>query len=406
MATLDPRIILGGQAPQLTSPQQLYAQKAAMDQNAMQAELGQFQLDQARQGAADNQLLRQTYRQFGTDTGANVNSLYKAGLGKQAGEYAKSALDQRKGQAELSKAEIEGQLQKLEAGGRIMAGVSDQATWDRARQQTAEMFGPEAAARMPEQYDPALVKERMAQSMSVKDRLAQQLQQSQFGETQRHNQVSERNTAAGQAVQIRGQDMTDTRTRDLNRIKQDEVTLKREAKQDTADMTKAGQIASFDTMLGTLDRLGKHPGLSRSVGLVGALPTIPGSDSANFQAELNTFQSQAFVPMVAQLKGMGALSDAEGRKLTAAMGALDPKMGEAEFRASVKRITDDMNSARARVAGGTKTPAGGAGGATGSWSAAPSRKVTVDGQSLDAKQAPNGKYYVQRNGKYFEVEGE
>lgn len=144
---------------------------------------------------------------------------------------------------------------------------------------------------------------------------------------------------------------TDARARDFNAITQEANAIKRGEKQRDADLGKAGQVASFDTMLGTLDRLKTHPGLARSTGLTGKLPTIPGSDSANFQAELETFKSQAFVPMVAQLKGMGALSDAEGRKLTAAVGALDPNMSESAFRASIDRVVNDMASARKRVVG-------------------------------------------------------
>lgn len=153
---------------------------------------------------------------------------------------------------------------------------------------------------------------------------------------------------------VRGQDMTDARARDLNATKVEENKLKREAKDGADQQAKASQLASFDTMLGTLDRLSNHAGLARSVGVYGALPTMPGSDSANFQAELETFKSQAFIPMVAQLKGMGALSDAEGKKLSAAVGALDPKMGEKAFRESIGRIIADMKAARDRMAGGAK----------------------------------------------------
>lgn len=153
---------------------------------------------------------------------------------------------------------------------------------------------------------------------------------------------------------VRGQDMTDARARDLNATKVEENKLKREAKEEASNQAKASQLASFDTMLGTLDRLSNHPGLARSVGIYGALPTMPGSDSANFQAELETFKSQAFIPMVSQLKGMGALSDAEGKKLSAAVGALDPKMGEKAFRESVGRVIADMQAARDRMAGGAK----------------------------------------------------
>ena len=144
-------------------------------------------------------------------------------------------------------------------------------------------------------------------------------------------------------------------------LKERELELKGSGKKATEDMTKASQVASFDTMLDSLDRLGNHKGLSRSVGLYSATPTLPGSESANFQAELDTFQSQAFIPMVSQLKGMGALSDAEGKKLTAAVGALNPKMSEPAFRSSLKRIMSDMETARARVSGIKKS------GASGGW---------------------------------------
>lgn len=161
---------------------------------------------------------------------------------------------------------------------------------------------------------------------------------------------------ASNFLTMRGQNMTDARQREFNANQVEANNIARGEKRATDEMTRSSQVASFDTMLGTLDRLGQHPGLSRSVGVYGAFPTMPGSDSANFQAELETFQSQAFIPMVAQLKGMGALSDAEGRKLTAAVGALNPKMGEQAFRASINRIKADMEQARARVSNFGKQP--------------------------------------------------
>lgn len=156
-------------------------------------------------------------------------------------------------------------------------------------------------------------------------------------------------SAASVAATLRGQNMTDSRAREFNGLKYEELGIKRQEKAREADLGKSGQIASFDTMLGTLNRLKDHPGLSRSTGLYSATPTIPGSDSANFQSELETFKSQAFIQAVAQLKGMGALSDAEGKKLSAAVGALDPKMSEKAFKASLDRVITEMNAARNRV---------------------------------------------------------
>jgi hypothetical protein len=161
-------------------------------------------------------------------------------------------------------------------------------------------------------------------------------------------------SAASVAATIRGQNMTDARQREANNLKYAEIANTKEQKVRDENLAKQGQIASFDTMLGTLDRLKAHPGLSRSVGLYSKVPTIPGSDSANFQAELETFKSQAFIPAVAQLKGMGALSDAEGKKLSAAVGALDPSMSEEEFTKSINRIISDMNAAKSRVLGSSR----------------------------------------------------
>lgn len=168
--------------------------------------------------------------------------------------------------------------------------------------------------------------------------------------------TSRANNLATIAQSERSSLRSDDRARDFNGTRVEENRLKREQKDDVANMTKASQVASFDTMLGTLDRLSKHEGLSNSVGIVGKFPTLPGSRSANFQAELDTFQSQAFIPMVAQLKGMGALSDAEGKKLTAAVGALNPNMGETAFRESIGRITTDMMAAKGRVSGKAAAP--------------------------------------------------
>ena len=161
--------------------------------------------------------------------------------------------------------------------------------------------------------------------------------------------------AANNSVTMRGQNMTDSRARDFNAITQQTNSIKLGEKDAEKNLAKQGQLASFDVMLGSLDRLSNHPGLGRSVGVVGAFPTMPGSESANFKAELDTFQSQAFLPMVSQLKGMGALSDAEGKKLTAAVGALSPSMGEKAFRESIARINADMSAARDRLAGTTRT---------------------------------------------------
>jgi hypothetical protein len=376
---IDASIPLQAKLPQFDSPVNGLARLFQIKGLQQQQEMGELQAGELKRGVEENRLLNEAYKSAlspdgKTDRNKLFSTLATSGLGAKIPAIRKGLNEEDAALALKTKNEIEAKLKKIEVAGQIISGVKDQATWEIARQQTAEMFGPEAAAQMPAQYDPVLVEQKRRQAMPVKDQLEQEwkkldhaLKVEQFGEVKRHNGATEGLTAQGQKITLRGQDvaaetarrgqnMANERSREANALKLDENNIKRTEKKEVADLTKSSQVASFDTMLGTLDRLSTHPGLSRSVGFVGAFPTAPGTDSANFQAELNTFQSQAFIPMVAQLKGMGALSDAEGKKLTAAVGALDPKMGEKAFRESVSRIIEDMETARERVSGQRRAP--------------------------------------------------
>jgi hypothetical protein len=130
-----------------------------------------------------------------------------------------------------------------------------------------------------------------------------------------------------------------------------DLQAKADEKQQALQTQAQGRVAAFDSALGTLDILDKHPGKKSVVGTLsgGVLSVIPGTDAAGFATQLETFKAQTFIPMVSALKGMGALSDAEGKKLTAAVGALDPKMKLSEFNAAVARIKADLEAARQRA---------------------------------------------------------
>lgn len=118
------------------------------------------------------------------------------------------------------------------------------------------------------------------------------------------------------------------------------------AKQEQQDAIKAQQQEqarlSAQQVLDQADNLFNHPGRSIGTGWTSAISNIPGTDARGFKANLDTFKAQTFVPMVSALKGMGALSDAEGRKLSESVGALDPSMPEAEFEKSLKTVTKTL----------------------------------------------------------------
>jgi len=131
----------------------------------------------------------------------------------------------------------------------------------------------------------------------------------------------------------------------------EDLKTKATEKQQTLESQAQGRVAAFDSALDTLDLLSKHKGKKDVVGALsgGVLSAIPGTDAAGFATQLETFKAQTFIPMVSALKGMGALSDAEGKKLTAAVGALDPKMKLSEFNDAITKIKADLEAARQRA---------------------------------------------------------
>jgi hypothetical protein len=126
------------------------------------------------------------------------------------------------------------------------------------------------------------------------------------------------------------------------------------AKQEAADVERvrslADKSASTQTALDNIAELLVDPGRKAGTGASAFLGNIPGTAARSFQARLETFKAQTFIPMVSALKGMGALSDAEGKKLSAAVGALDPSMKEEDFESELRKVAKTLYN-KAKVAG-------------------------------------------------------
>ena len=207
---------------------------------------------------------------------------------------------------------------------------------------------------------------------TVDKQQGRQIDASKLQETIRSNQAGESLQSRGQDIQIRGQNISAQNSaldrqirmaelqdkgldrqiaRETNLARLDELRQKQsDAQQKAADarqlktQTAQQTYDTFNTALGTIAELKAAPGLGKAVGLSSMFPTLPGSDAANFEATLDTFKAQTFLPMVQSMKGMGALSDAEGKKLTDAVGALSTKMSETEFNRSLNRIEGQLRS--------------------------------------------------------------
>ena len=133
-------------------------------------------------------------------------------------------------------------------------------------------------------------------------------------------------------------------------INQQPYNAAQEAKDVVKVQQKAQNEISAQQVLDQAQSLFSHQGRKAGTGVSSWMGSIPGTDAKDFAANLATFKAQTFVPMVSALKGMGALSDAEGKKLTESVGALDPSVNEAAFVKNLQAATRTLYQ-KAKAAG-------------------------------------------------------
>lgn len=195
-------------------------------------------------------------------------------------------------------------------------------------------------------------------------------------------------TARGQDITARGQDMDNARgwaginiqqqntnlrrmelddkkydrqiANETNALKLADLQDKRQQNQQAIEHGKRDKVDAFsranDTLDQTLDtasRVLKSPGFDKYFGVsMTKLPgvgTIPGTDAADTEALVNTLSSQGFLTSIQQMKGMGALSDAEGKKISSAIASLDSKQSDKSARAAVNTIISVTQAAKERL---------------------------------------------------------
>lgn len=201
--------------------------------------------------------------------------------------------------------------------------------------------------------------ERLAQQERlVKDKLEAQAEQARKDNEARLERARENNASKTELARISAEGRL-AQNAITNSIREQTLQLRQEAaneKKLASERQQQGVVASFDSALDTLNTIATHPGKKAAVGFGGSqLSMIPGTDAAGFAAQLETFKAQTFLPQVQALKGMGALSDAEGKKLEAAVGALTQSMKQSEFDSQVVKIKKYLQDAKDRVGKTTST---------------------------------------------------
>ncbi len=148
--------------------------------------------------------------------------------------------------------------------------------------------------------------------------------------------------------------------RETNQIRREELQLKRDEavrKRDDDLKAKTAEVESartnIDNFLNTADRIIATPlNVKRAAmgPLDSRLPTIQ-QDVADFEALMENFDAQAFISQLPSMKGLGALSNAEGQRLSSALQSFSLKQSPERFNENVKEAQRLLQKARKSLAG-------------------------------------------------------
>lgn len=143
--------------------------------------------------------------------------------------------------------------------------------------------------------------------------------------------------------------------RETNDLKRQELGLKVQEAQDKHDTLireRASEVtsaqATIDNMLSTAQQALNTPKsvIWAAAGPIASkLPTAAGV-TADFEEALKTLGSQSFLSQVKSMKGMGSLSDAEGKKLEAGLQNLSLRQSPDRLVSNIKEIQRLMLKAR------------------------------------------------------------
>ncbi|MGJ7613936.1 MULTISPECIES: hypothetical protein [unclassified Variovorax] len=447
---LDPNIIL--QAGRGVTPLQ---DPSEMQAKLQQSQLGALQLQQAQRGMADDQAYRQVL-QSGVQGADQIAALQKAGLGKQSMDAAKFQTEQQKAQAERGKLVAEGMKN---GAGMILANPTEEnaiETLSMAQQQYGlppQMVDSAKAQIYGARNDPNKLRQLAQGWGGDAEKVLGKFTTENLGgtlQTQRTNPATGQTDIAGIQARTQSPDsmasvaqsaanaqMTDARAREQNQIRQQQGRIPSGYEPDPANPgqlrfivggpadpnTKpAGGKPLNDTQakalqFGTrmqvsaeiLDKL-SNEGVNSSVP-GSRLPVVGGVISA-LQPEERQQLDQAkrdYINAVLRRESGAAISASEfdnAEKQYFPQPGDKPetiKQKKANRDLATRGILAEVPDAENRVSQVRGNPAPVSPAAGLKSKQPPSKTINIGGNEMRAERAPDGKYYVQQNGKWFEV---
>lgn len=143
-------------------------------------------------------------------------------------------------------------------------------------------------------------------------------------------------------------------------LQRDEYIAKYNQQQQDQGSAATAQLDSINNGLDTVKNILTHPGLSSIGSGVGKLwAMLPGTDAKDIRSMVDTLKSQQFLSAAKDMKGMGALSDAEGARIERAIASLDTDQSVSAFKNALGVIQTTMEKGRSRLVNSGKLPTSG-----------------------------------------------
>lgn len=107
-------------------------------------------------------------------------------------------------------------------------------------------------------------------------------------------------------------------------------------------------LSGLDNMNTMVQQVLDDPNLPRAVGAIWnrGWSMVPGTDEYGTAQRIEQLKSNAFLSSIAQMRGMGSLSNAEGMKVEAALGRLNSAQNEKDFRQSLGDVQKSLSRLR------------------------------------------------------------
>lgn len=118
-------------------------------------------------------------------------------------------------------------------------------------------------------------------------------------------------------------------------IEETEAAKVRGTTQGEREVSAAGDLQAADNALYFIDSLRNDPNRERGTGLSSIFNAVPGTAGYDYQNKVKQVTSGAFLTAIENLRGLGALSNAEGQTATSAVNRMDTATSEEAFLAAL-----------------------------------------------------------------------